>query len=217
MKRAKQGAPERNQSSGTVLLERSLTIHMKRSSKAGAAAIALLALTIGLLELTHLIRFGHCFPFGLHADVSVGKADYGIDGITKVYQAKLTNYGLMPASISVCDFVDDTFSRGTHIGSLIERWDASSKNWVPVTEFDKSGFCRPYPLGIVEAHVVRKRLWTGQSVSTGEEATAAREPLTIGDKARFVLYTGGIESIPTAPVLIDEHPIHDQIPYRVRH
>lgn len=197
--------------------ERSLTIQMKQSSKAGAAVIVLLALTIGLFELTHLIRFGHCFPFGLHADVSVGKADYGIDGITKVYQAKLTNYGLMPVWISVCDFVDDTFSRGTHVGSVIEKWDASSKKWVSIAEFDKSGFCRPYPLGIVEAHLARKRIWTGQSVSTGEEATAARDVFVIGDKARFVLYPRDNESFTTAPFLIDEHPTQAQIPYRIRH
>jgi hypothetical protein len=190
---------------------------MKRSSKAGAAVIALLALTIGLLELTHLIRFGHCFPFGLHADVSVRKADYGIDGITKVYQSRLTNYGLKPVWISVCDFVDDTFSHGTHVGSVIERWNASSKKWVSIAEFDKSSFCRPYPLGIVEAHLARRRLWTGQSFSTGEEATAARDVFVIGDKARFVLYPRDNESFTAVPFLIDEHPTQAQIPYRIRH
>lgn len=179
--------------------------------------VALLILVVSFLELGHLIRFGHFPPFGLHADVMVRKADYGIAGITKAYEAKLTNYGIMPARVEVCDFIDDAMSHGTQVGYSIEKWDVSARKWESMIESDKSAFCRPYPLGMIETHVIIKRLWPGQSISTGEEATAAREVFAIGDKARFVVFAGEESAFPTAVFSIDEHPTRPDVPYRVRH
>jgi hypothetical protein len=183
----------------------------------GLFIVTLLVLPIGLVQLGHLARFGHFFPFGLHADVVVRRADYGIDGITKVYEAKLTNYGIGSAWITACDFIDDASSRGTLVGSQVEKWDPRTRKWEGIFKVDKSAFCRPYPLGMVETHVITKRLWPSQSISAGEEATAARNAFAIGDKARFLVFAGDNLSFPTAPFSIDEHPTTPDVPYRVRH
>ena len=183
----------------------------------GLIAAALLVLPLSLLELGHLVRFGHFFPFGLHADLVVRKADYGIDGITKAYEAKLTNYGPTPVSVTVCDFIDDAMSHGALVGSTVEKWDPSSRRWGSIFKSEKSAFCHPYPLGMVETHVVTKHLWPGQSISTGEEATAARDVFAIGDRARFVVFAREGLAIPTTAFSIDEHPAMPDVPYRVRH
>jgi hypothetical protein len=190
---------------------------MTLSRRIGIVAITLLVLPVGLLELGHLVRFGHFPPFGLHADVLVRKADYGIDGVTKAYEAKLTNYGITPARITACDFIDDAMSHGTIVGSTIEKWNRSAEKWQGIFKGDKSAFCHPYPLGMIETHVITKRLWPGQSISTGEEATAARDAFAIGDKARFVVFAGNELGFPTAAFSIDEHPTTSDVPYRVRH
>jgi hypothetical protein len=65
-----------------------------------------LILCVIQLQLQHFSRFRHFIPFGLHADVIVRNADLGIAGITKTYEAKLTNYGIFPASVTVCDFIE---------------------------------------------------------------------------------------------------------------
>ncbi len=83
---------------------------MTRLRRIGLVTVALVILPIGLLQLGHLARFGHFIPCGLHADVMVRRADYGIDGITKTYEAKLTNYGIAPANVTACDFIDDVLS-----------------------------------------------------------------------------------------------------------
>jgi hypothetical protein len=195
----------------------SLKVEMTLSARIGVLTATLLVLPISLLELGHLIRFGHFLPFGLHADVVVSKADYGIDGITKAYEAKLTNYGILPARITACDFIDDAMSHGTLVGSTVEKWDPSARKWESIFKRDKSAFCQPYPLGMIETHVITKRLWLGQSISTGEEATAARDIFSIGDKARFVVFARDGLAFPTAAFSIDEHPIRPDVPYRVRH
>lgn len=190
---------------------------MRLWRKVGVFAATLLVLPISLLELGHLARFGHLFPFGLHADVLVRKVDYGIDGVTKVYEAKLTNYGIRPAWVTACDFVDDTMSHGTLVGSRVQKWDPAGGKWQDGFKIDKSAFCRPYPLGMIDTHVISKRLWPGQSISAGEEATAARDIFSIGDKARFVIFAREGLTFSTAAFLIDEHPTMPDVQYRVRH
>lgn len=98
---------------------------MTRLSKIAVIAVSLTAFGVSLFEAGHLVRFGHLAPFGLHADVLTVKADYGIQGITKVYEAKLINYGFVPTTITACDFVDDAGTRGTIVGYRIEKWDTS--------------------------------------------------------------------------------------------
>jgi hypothetical protein len=46
-------------------------------------------------------RFGHFFPLDLHADAVVSKADYGIPGISRAYNAKVTNFGITPVKVKV--------------------------------------------------------------------------------------------------------------------
>jgi hypothetical protein len=195
----------------------SLTLEMRRSGRIALIIGMISVLPISLLELGHLVRFGHFFPFGLHADVVVRKADYGIDGVTKAYEAKLTNYGITPAWITACDFVDDVMSHGTLVRATVEKWDGSARKWENIFKGDTSAFCRPYPTGMIETHVISKRLWPGQSISTGEEATAARNVFAIGDTARFRVFAGETRAFPTAAFSIDEHPTMSDVPYRFRH
>jgi hypothetical protein len=190
---------------------------MKIPPKIGLLTAAVLLLPISLLQLGHLIRFGHFFPFGLHADVTVRKVDYGIEGVTKAYEARLTNYGITPAKAIACDFIDDTMSYGTLVGSQVQKWDPSANKWEDAFKAEKSSFCRPYPLGMIETHVITKRLWFLQSISAGEEATAARDIFAIGDKARFLVFAADDNALPTVAFSIDEHPITSGVPYRVRH
>jgi hypothetical protein len=190
---------------------------MTRLRRIGLVTVALVILPIGLLQLGHLARFGHFFPYGLHADVMVRRADYGIDGITKAYEAKLTNYGITPANVIACDFIDDAGGHGTLVGSKVQKFDPSTKNWEDVFKTEKSEFCRPYPLGMIETQIITKRLWPGQSISGGEEATAVRDVFSIGDKARIVAFARDGLTFHTAAFSIDEHPSRPGVPYRVRH
>lgn len=195
----------------------SLMVEMRRPARIGLLATSLLLLPVALLQLGHLVEFGHFFPFGLHADTVVRKADYGIPGITKVYEARLTNYGILPKRITVCDFIDDAMSHGAVLGSTVEKLNASGRRWESIFFSDKSAFCLPYPLGMIETHVVIKRLWPSQSMSAGKEATAARGVFAIGDKARFIVFPGGGLAFATAAFSIDEYPTTPDVPYRVRH
>lgn len=189
---------------------------MPRTLRIMLLVVTLPILLVGVSEIHHLVRFGHLYPFGLHADVIVRHEDYGIDGITKTYEARLTNYGVAPVWVRECKFLTDV-SQGTQtaIGYAVERWNSSDRKWQVIAS-TQSGFCRPYPLGMVATHIVRKRLWPGQSVSGGEEATAARSAFSIGDEARFVVFADADRVVPTAAFSINEHP-KSEVPYRIRH
>jgi hypothetical protein len=93
---------------------------MARTYKIALLVVALFILFADTTELVHRRRFGHVFPFSLHADIVVINADYGIDGITQVYESKPTNYGITRAKVQVCDFVDDASAHGTVIGYSVE-------------------------------------------------------------------------------------------------
>ena len=194
---------------------------MRALLKTCALLIAISVCGVLLLELFHYLRYRHLAPLGLHADLIVERADYGIEGITKIYGVKLTNYSFHPVTVNACDFVDDTFQRGTAIAYAVEKWNVQSAKWGPVVVFDQSSFCHPYPLGIVEAHLFSKRLWPGQSVSGGGEATAAREGFELGDSARFVAFAGAAgnmqNAFPTMAFRIDEHRMVNGVPFRVKH
>jgi hypothetical protein len=194
---------------------------MRALLKSCALLIAISVCGVLLLELLHYQRYGHLAPLGLHADLIVEHADYGIEGITKVYGVKLTNYSFHPVTVRACGLVDDTFQRGTGIAYAVQKWNAKSAKWESVVVLDQSSFCHPYPLGIVEAHLFSKRLWPGQSVSGGEEATAARDGFELGDSARFVAFAGAAgnmqNAFPTVAFRIDEHRTVNGVPFRVKH
>jgi hypothetical protein len=174
-----------------------------------------------LAESVHYFRYGHLTRLGLHADVIVEHADIGFEGISKMYGVKLTNYGFLPVSVSACDFIDDDGEHGTSIAYAVEKWSEQSAKWKPIVVWDQSSFCRPYPLGIAQARLFSKRLWPGQSIASGEEATAARDGFELGDNARFVVFTrvaGDMEhAVSTSAFPIDEHRLVNGVPFRVMH
>jgi hypothetical protein len=157
---------------------------------------------------------------GLRAEVTVDNADIGIPGISKMYEARIINRGIWPVRVHYCAFVDDDNSPGTMVAYAVERWDNVSHSWTTIVSMSGADFCKPYPLGIVSANLTSRLLWPGQSLSTGEEATAARDGFNIGDRARFVVFAGKEEdlssAIATPEFIIDEHSQTD-IPLRVRH
>jgi hypothetical protein len=128
---------------------------------------------IAVAELRHRVMFGHFAPLTLHADVSVANADIGIPGITKLYEAHIVNFGIFPRRIERCEFVSDASAPGVSVGFRVQQWDATSRRWRTIMDA-ASGYCRPYPLGIIKARLTSQLLWPGQSLSTGEEATGAR-------------------------------------------
>ncbi|HEY4358309.1 MAG TPA: hypothetical protein VGN16_21365 [Acidobacteriaceae bacterium] len=150
----------------------------------------------------------------------IENADLGIPGISKTYDASITNNGRGPALVTRCDFVDDGSSPGEQLAFAIQRWDNESGEWREVLGASRKTFCHPYPLGMSQTHLNRKWLWPGQSLSIGEEATAARDEIKIGDKVRFVLFTGEpgdySSSMPTEAFVIDQAQT-DDIAYRIRH
>jgi len=146
---------------------------------------------------------------GLHADVITRKADYGIPGISKVYEPRLSNFGFASKTVAVCKVLEDwdSFYYVTEVSNSIEKWNPTSKRWVSI--FGDS----TVPSGCKQT---TKRLWPLQSVSGGVVAVAGYDVFAIGDQARFVLFPGDHKPIPTGPILIDEHATVAGVPFRVR-
>ena len=177
---------------------------------------------IGALILLALAAFyviAHSQP-KLQARIVVEKADIGIPGVTKMYHAKLTNLGLRRAWVTRCDFVDDSMTSGTMIAHAVQRWDRVASTWTTISASDINSFCKPYPLGIVEANLHGGWLWPGQSLSTNEEATAGRAAIKVGDHIRFVVFTGApgdySQSVATGEEVLDEASTSD-VPLRIAH
>jgi len=187
-----------------------------QTKKLALAAIVVLLIVVAALAIGRLPGSRK----GLHAQLVVVNADIGIPGISKMYEARLVNHALWPIRISRCDFVDDTLTPGRMVAYAVQRWDNSTTRWTTVVEASASGFCKPYPLGIVKANLTSGWLWPGQSLSTGGEATAARDGFNLGDKGRFIVFTGAAgdysSAIATAEFVVDEHRQTD-VPLRVRH
>jgi hypothetical protein len=183
------------------------------SKKPVFLSFALLLVVLLLHELHHFDRYGHLVRLGLHADLIVSKGDSGLEGITKLYEARLTNYGLLPAKVTACDFIFNA-AHGTKVAYVVEQWDRRQNKWKTV-EFGEPPFCRPYPLGISEAHLYSALLWPGQSIGTGKEATSARDSFQIGDYARLSVFSGKKgdwrNAFPTPAFRIDEHPTYAPI------
>jgi hypothetical protein len=80
---------------------------MRPIKKAAFVLVCLLVLTCCVLELMHAFRLGHFAALGLHADVTVRKADYSIPGISKVYEPRLSNFEFTPKTVVVCRVQED--------------------------------------------------------------------------------------------------------------
>jgi hypothetical protein len=167
----------------------------------------IVAVTLGLiaLEAHHHSKYGHFVPLGLHADVTDFKADIG-SGTAIFFDAHLTNFGLYPQEIERCEFVSDANAHEVSVSYRVERFEDETHSWKTVFA-SAQNFCRPYPLGIAQAKLVRKALWTGQTLSTGAEATAQRTIPKNGDTMRFVIEANGRE-FPTGPFAVAEVYTH---------
>jgi hypothetical protein len=176
-------------------------------------AVAVLIL-VGSVEIRHRVVFGHFVPLGLHADVSVSRADLGIPGISKLYAAHVTNFGIFPRRIVRCEFVTDDSAHGVSVGYRLQHFDKSAGLWETVVDV-AAAYCQPYPLGIMQARLTSKLLWLGQTLSTGSEATGARGNLK-GETMRFIVVANG-HDLPTAGFTIDEQVERAGASYRVQH
>jgi hypothetical protein len=159
----------------------------------------------------------------LHAEYTVETADIGIPGITKMYDARLVNNGRAPVRIEICAFVDDAGGRGDAPAFSVQKYDEKGATWETIVDASNARACHPYPLGWVMAQLKTRWLWPGQSVSMGEEATAARG-FHKGESARFLLFTSfkrtreqTTRGIPTPAFLIDEEAGGGAVGLRVRH
>jgi len=186
----------------------------------GALLFATASIGFVIQEAVHLHRYGHFVPPALHADIFVQRGDIGIEGISRLYEARLTNYAPFPVKVAACDFITDASEPGTMVAYAVERWNRQTSKWEKVIEWDESSFCRPYPLGIAQAQLVSKWLWPGQGISTGEQAMA-RGGLELGDSARFSVFYGTAgdwkSARPTAAFRIGERPKMEDVPLRLRH
>lgn len=188
---------------------------MRRVLKAIVALIlAAFVLAVGTAQVRHRIAYGHFVPVGLHADVTSYTADIGIPGISKSYDAHITNFGILPRTIERCEFTTDASSHDVSIGYRLQQWNKSAGLWQTVLDAS-NGYCQPCPLGIAQATLVSKRLWPTQTLSTGSEATGARGNLK-GETMRFVIVANRRE-YPTSGFVIDEQVEGVDFGYRVRH
>ena len=64
----------------------------------------------------------------------------GIPGLTKTYEAALTNRGIFPVRVTVCDYVTDAFEHGKNVAHSVERWDQSGGKCDSSGEFDARTF-----------------------------------------------------------------------------
>ena len=194
---------------------------MNTAQKVGIFLIVTASVGVIIQESIHFYRHHHFVPLALHADAIVQRGDIGIEGISKLYEARLTNYAPFPVKVTACDFISDASARGTMVAYAVERWNRQLGKWEKVVEWDESSFCRPYPLGIAQAQIVSKWLWPGQSISTSWEATAARGGFALGDSARFSVFYGTAGDwkrvLPTAVFRIDELRKMEDVPLRVGH
>lgn len=166
-----------------------------------------------LMEANHFFRYGHLVPPKLHADVVVitDEGLLGVEGPTKIYHANLTNYGILPTSIVVCNYLDSGMHR-TMVNYIVERWNVQSGRWTLVPEWDSYGsrlFCRP-SFEVTDTHLVRRRLWPGQTLETGEGVPAQLGGFHIGDEGRFTIFLeadgNDRNAISTAGFRVDQVP-----------
>jgi hypothetical protein len=183
------------------------------------AICLVLVLIYGIVAYRLSTHTGHAGI--LHAEIIVSKTDSGIPGITKTYEGRIRNLGPFPVLVTSCDFISDVFEHGTMVAYAVQRWEKTSAAWVTVVALDKKAFCKPYPLGISQSRLVTAPLWPAKSLSTGDEATAARDAFRKGDIARFVVFTGEpgdfASSVATPSFTIDEERTESGFPVRIRH
>jgi len=197
---------------------------MSRIRKAGILLAICCFLGFTLQELNHFCHYGHLVLFGLHADVVVSTSDelLGVDGTGKIYHASVTNYGILPTAMVVCDYQDSGIHE-TMVNYIVERWDRQSGRWKSVPEWDDYGsrlFCRP-SFEVTETHRIRLRLWPGQRIRVGEGVPAQRGGFHVGDDGRFTIFLqadgNGSNVISPTAFRVDQQPKKGAIPSEVSH
>jgi hypothetical protein len=165
---------------------------MNLARKAGLLVTMLAFVAFICYEMNHFHRFGHYVPLGLHVEVVVttSKELLGVDGTGKIYNASLTNYGVLPAALTVCDYLDWTSRHQTMVNYIVEKRTPQIGSWEFVREWDDYGrrlFCRP-SFEVTQTHLVRRRLWPGQTYGIGEGVPAQMGGFHIGDEGRFTVF-----------------------------
>jgi hypothetical protein len=145
----------------------------------------------------------------------------GIPGLTKTYEAALTNRSILPVRVTVCDYVTDAFEHGKSVAHSVERWDQGSGKWRFFWGIPSQDFCKPYPLGITSDSRIRAVwLWPGQSLSTDFVAIQASDGLELGDRLRFTItpfLSHADIAVAAPPFTIDERPTEPNLGSRIRH
>jgi hypothetical protein len=145
----------------------------------------------------------------------------GIPGLTKTYEAALTNRGMLPVRVTVCDFVTDALEHGKNVAHSVERWDQNTSRWVFFWGIPRQDFCKPYPLGITsDSKIQTVWLWPRQSISTDFVAIQANGGLQLNDRLRFRI-TPFLDrsdiAVVTPPFTVDELPSEPASDLRIRH
>jgi len=174
------------------------------------------------------VCIGSLFSFNPRFGVSLLAASWkttpggiGIPGLTKTYEAALTNRSILPVRVSVCDYVTDAFEHGKSVAHSVERWDQSSGKWRFFWGIRSRDFCKPYPLGITSDSRIRTVwLWPGQSLSTDFVAIQASDGLKLGDRLRFTItpfLRHADITVAAPPFTVDERPTDSDVGFRIRH
>lgn len=169
---------------------------LRRRSLVAISLVCTVALSSAIHELKHFGCYGHLAPLGLHADVIVSTESnlLTVRGVANVYSARLTNYSVLPVTMTVCDYINWFGAHDTMVAHAVERWDARLNTWKGVPEWDNSRFfCRP-AFEVGETHLIRRRLWPGQSLRVGWVMPAERGGYHQGEDGRFTIFLDAIRN-----------------------
>lgn len=124
----------------------------------------------------------------LVASWTASPGDIGIPGITKTYKATLTNSGLFPVRITVCDYMTDAAESEQRFADSIERWDRSRGRWQHFWGIPRQDFCNPSSLvGVISPKTKMRLLWPRQSITNPFIAIQASDGLQLNDSLRFTI------------------------------
>jgi hypothetical protein len=196
---------------------------MNRIRPIASAICALLSLAFIAHESIHFYRYRHFAPLALHADVLVTTSNdiLGVEGTGKIYQARLTNYGIFPTRIIGCDYTDWASRRQTMLNYIVERRHPNSARWEYVPESDESGsrkFCQDV-FEVNGTHRAPHWLWPGQTMQFGEIIPAQMGGFRIGDDGRYTIFLAadgnGLNSLSTHPFRVDQEPPKHPVPVQL--
>jgi hypothetical protein len=182
--------------------------------KAGFSLVALVVAAFARHELNHFYCFSHFVPLGLHVEVVVRTSNdlLGVEGTGKIYNASVTNYGILPAAVTVCDYLDWASRHQVMVNYIVERPTPQIRSWQFVPEWDDYGsrlYCRP-SFEVTETHRVRRKLWPSRTYRVGEGIPAQWGGFHVGDEGRFTVFPNGdndkARAISSAIFRVDQEP-----------